>query len=282
MRLIYACSPYCIDFDLTLYCPPAFPQSAWPEQQLGQKNAKNLLDQPRALLLCAGKYYDEQMIQTNDLYRTFFIKAEQYGTAFTLDVDGVEYLVTAKHLLNASEREFELQIFHDKKWLRGRATVVGHARGEIDISVLRVDSQLTPPGFDVTPSLGEIVLGQDVFFLGFPYKMWGDVGALLRGLPCPFVKKGVLSSVNVETPQVIYVDAINNEGFSGGPLFFHPMDKPNELRIAGVVSKFRVEQEAVLDELGVPTKMTVPYNTGFLVAYGIKHAVELIRPQTRV
>ena len=221
------------------------------------------------------------MIQTNILYRTFFIKAAQYGTAFTMNVDDIEYLVTAKHLLNASEREFELQIFHDKKWLRGIATVVGHARGEIDISVLRVDSRLTPPGFNVTPSMGDLALGQDVFFLGFPYKMWGDVGSFMGGLPCPFAKKGTLSSLSFETPQVLYVDAINNEGFSGGPLFFYPMGKPNELRIAGVVSKFRVEQEAVLDEHGDPTKMTVPYNTGFLVAYGIKHAFELIRPQMR-
>lgn len=222
------------------------------------------------------------MILTNILYRTFFIKAAQYGTAFTLDVEGVEYLVTAKHLLDASVRQFELQIFHDKKWLRGPATVVGHGKGEIDIAVLRVDSPLTPSGFDVITSMGEIALGQDVFFLGFPYKMWGDVGSFMGGLPCPFAKKGALSSVSFETPQVLYVDAINNEGFSGGPLFFYPMGKPNELRIAGVVSKFRIEQEAVLDEHGVPTKMTVPYNTGFLVAYGIKHALELIPPQTRV
>lgn len=35
------------------------------------------------------------MILTNILYRTFFIKAAQYGTAFTVDVEGVEYLVAA-------------------------------------------------------------------------------------------------------------------------------------------------------------------------------------------
>ena len=89
------------------------------------------------------------MILTNILYRTFFIKAAQYGTAFTVNVEGVEYLVTAKHLLDTSVRQFELQIFHDKKWLRGPATVVGHGKGEIDIAVLRVDSPLTPSGFDV-------------------------------------------------------------------------------------------------------------------------------------
>jgi hypothetical protein len=222
------------------------------------------------------------MILLKVLHRTFFIKCVQYGTAFTMDVDGIEYLVTAKHLLDASARKFELEIFHDKKWLRDSVTVVGHGVGEIDISVLRTNSRLTPPGFDVTLSMGDLALGQDVYFLGFPYKMWGDVGSFMGGLPLPFAKKGALSSLSFETPQVLYVDAINNEGFSGGPLFFYPIGKPNELRIAGIVSKFRVEHEAVLDEHGDPTKMTVPYNTGFLVAYGIKHALELVRPRSGV
>lgn len=221
------------------------------------------------------------MILTNILYRTFFIKAANYGTAFTIDVEGEEFLVTARHLLEPNVTDFELQIFHDKKWLRGHATVVGHGKGEIDISILRIGTRLSPPGFDVIPSMGELTLGQDVFFLGFPYKMWGDVGSFMGGLPCPFAKKGTLSLLSVESPQVLYVDAINNEGFSGGPLFFYPLGKPKELRIAGVVSKFRVEHEVVFDEHGNPTKMTVPYNTGFLIAYSIKYALELISQNTK-
>ena len=104
----------------------------------------------------------------------------------------------------------------------------------------------------------------------------------MGGLPCPFAKKGTLSSFSVAKPQVMYVDAINNEGFSGGPLFFYPTGNPRELRIAAVVSKFRVEHETVLDEEGNQTRMTVPYNTGFLVAYSINHVLEIIRPPSGV
>ena len=222
------------------------------------------------------------MILTNILYRTFFIRSAEYGTAFTLDVDGSQYLITARHLLPANDPRIDLQIFHDKRWLHGSATVVGRGKGEIDIAVLRVDSRLTPPGFDVTPSIGELALGQDMYFLGFPYKMWGDIGQFMAGLPCPFAKKGTLSLLNIDTPQVLYVDAISNEGFSGGPLFFYPMAKPTELRVAGVVSKFRVEHERVLDEHGNPTAMSVQYNTGFLLAYGIKHALEIIKSGSSV
>ncbi|WP_223514763.1 serine protease [Pseudomonas sp. GL-R-26] len=220
------------------------------------------------------------MILSNILYRTFFIKAEQYGTAFTIEVEGAEYLVTARHLLDPNDSEPVIRIFRENAWLQVQTKVVGHGRGEIDISVLQLSFRLTDLEFIVVPSTDEIILGQDVYFLGFPYKMWGDVGDFMDGLPCPFAKKGTLSSISITKPQVLYVDAINNEGFSGGPLFFYPAGKPNELRIAGVVSKFRVEQEAVLDEKGNPTQMTVPYNTGFLVAYSIKHALDIIHPQS--
>lgn len=217
------------------------------------------------------------MVPTNVLYRTFFIRAAQYGTAFVLEVDGEQYLITAKHLLDETSDQFELQILYDKKWLRGNAKVVGRGRGEIDIAVLQVASRLTAPGFDVTPSIGHLMLGQDVYFLGFPFKMWADFGELMAGLPGPFVKKGTLSSITFGHPQVLFVDAINNEGFSGGPLYFFLNGNTNEPRIAGVVSKYRIEHEAVIDGDGNATKMTVPYNTGFLVAYDIKHALELIK-----
>jgi len=217
------------------------------------------------------------MILTNILYRTFFIKAEQYGTAFTIEENGSEYLVTARHLLDLNDDAPVIRIFHNEAWRDIQTKVVGHGRGEIDITVLQTKTRLTGEEYVVIPSMGEIALGQDVFFLGFPYKMWGDVGDFMGGLPCPFAKKGTLSSLSATRPQVMYIDAINNEGFSGGPLFFYPAGRPHELRIAGVVSKFRVEHEAVLDEMGNQTKMTVPYNTGFLVAYGISHALQIIR-----
>ena len=220
------------------------------------------------------------MIQTNILYRTFFIRAAQYGTAFTLDVNGEEYLITANHLLPEQGTDIDLQLFHNNRWLKSTAKVVGRGRGEVDIAVLKLDVRLTGKEYDVLPSLGLLEFGQDVYFLGFPYKMWGNVGDFMGGRPLPFAKKGILSLLSMGSPQILYVDAINNEGFSGGPLFFYASTDPRRLRVAGVVSKFRIEHESVLNDEGEPTKMTVPYNTGFLVAYGIKHALELIPSPT--
>ncbi len=45
------------------------------------------------------------MITANVYNRVFFIKAADYGTAFSIDHGGRQYLVTAKHLVNAEKQE---------------------------------------------------------------------------------------------------------------------------------------------------------------------------------
>jgi len=214
---------------------------------------------------------------TNAYWRTFFIKAADYGTAFTIDVDDEEYLITARHLVDTSLKQFDIQIFINEVWRNIPVVVVGHCKGNVDISVLRPLERLTPNGLPLASSAAGIVFGQDMYFLGFPFKMWGDVGEFLHGRPCPFVKKGTLSFASPEGDQEFFIDAINNEGFSGGPLVFFPPANPTQMQVAAVVSKFKIEYEPVLDDQFQPTSSRIAYNTGFLVAYGIKNAVDLIR-----
>jgi S1-C subfamily serine protease len=216
------------------------------------------------------------MILSNVIFRTFFIKAEMYGTAFALDIGESEYLITARHLLDKSKNSFVLKLFMKEKWLDIPATVVGHGRGDVDISVLKLPNTLAGPKIPVKSTTEGLVLGQDVYFLGFPYKMWGHGGDATRGRPLPFAKKGIVSSIDFANGQ-LYIDAFNNEGFSGGPLFFYPLGKNfQEVIIAGVVSKFRTEYEPVLNSELEKTDMTIPYNTGFLIAHKIEHALNII------
>ena len=217
------------------------------------------------------------MVFLDAYFRTFFIKAVQYGTAFTINFEGSEYLITAKHLVDTTASAFNIRVFQNNAWVELYVSVLGHGKGDVDISVFSIPSQLSSTEFTLTPAVREFALGQDVFFLGFPYKMWGDLGSFLDGRPCAFIKRGTLSFYDKKENNVLYVDAINNEGFSGGPLLFYPPGRPRDLRVAGVVSKFKVEHEAVLDEQGEATEMRVPYNTGFLVAYGMTHVIEIIR-----
>ena len=56
------------------------------------------------------------------------------------------------------------------------------------------------------------------------------------------------------------------------------MEKQNttDYRVIGVVSKFRIEYESVIDGEDNDTGLRVAYNTGFLVAYSMKHVLDII------
>ena len=75
------------------------------------------------------------MLTFNVYDRVFFVKGECYGTAFTLDVGGRQYLISARHVVG-NEPVPELQVFWSKKWTHLPTVLVGSGRGEIDISVL--------------------------------------------------------------------------------------------------------------------------------------------------
>jgi hypothetical protein len=223
------------------------------------------------------------MIGSNVLTRIFFIKANLYGTAFSIDVDGREYLVTAKHLLDLSSPIDSIKIFWESKWTDVPVQLVGACRGQVDIAVLAVPERQLSPGQSLEPTPEGMVIGQDLFFVGYPYKMWTNVGDEMGGGPLPFVRKGALASAmdHGDGTSHMYIDAINNEGFSGAPVVFDPPENEARrgypYRVSGVVAKYRIDFEKVLDENGDDTKMTVAYNTGFTIAYSITYALALIR-----
>ena len=104
--------------------------------------------------------------------------------------------------------------------------------------------------------------------------------------PMPFVKAGIISAYHfLETSHVSYVDGHNNKGFSGGPLVFLPNGLPsNEFRVAGVVANYPtpiIEPVVNSDRkpiLGVDDQPIAYFqeNQGFVVAFSIRHATDLI------
>ena len=120
---------------------------------------------------------------------------------------------------------------------RAHVKLVGHCEGEVDISVLAADIQISPT-YPLNPTLGGIILGQDVYFLGFPYSLKSDVGSINRNFPLPLVKKAIVSLV-AERGHYILLDGHNNPGFSGGPVVFHPNNRGNDFCVAGVVAGYR-------------------------------------------
>jgi hypothetical protein len=217
------------------------------------------------------------MITANAYNRIFFIKGSRYGTAFSIDVEEKQYLVTARHLFEDPLSVKSLKIFYQNTWHEIQVTSVGVGRGEIDVIVFALTILVTPKDLTLPASDEGIIMGQDVYFAGYPYMMWADFGDVLAGRPGPFIKKGTLSTIISDNgTQKFFVDAINNEGFSGAPLLFSNPGA-NNYRVAAVVASFKTEHERVIDSAGETTEMTVPYNTGFMLAYGINHVLNLIR-----
>lgn len=216
------------------------------------------------------------MIVFNALSRTFHLQLKnQVATGFVIDVEEKQYLVTAKHFVSEVTDSVVLELLHDGSWKKVPAKLVGHAPDEIDITVLALPYLLATSDLILKPDMGDLILGQEAFFLGFPYGLFGHVGELNSNFPVPFVKRATVSSVRTSASgQIsIFLDGHNNPGFSGGPVLFKVREQ-GELKVAAVVSGYRFENEPVYqDDQALP--LTYRYNTGIIISYGIKHAVGL-------
>lgn len=102
-------------------------------------------------------------IRTNTLASVFFVKAAQYGTAFTIDVEGTEYLVTARHLFDLQTATHQVALYRNNAWSTFTPTAIVFSRSEADIAVLRLHERLTPGHLQISASIAHFALGQDVF-----------------------------------------------------------------------------------------------------------------------
>jgi hypothetical protein len=160
------------------------------------------------------------------------------GTAFLTHVDGVEVLVTAKHLCG-DDRDELVTVQHP--WTEGgtpmqlMVTRVGALDAVGDVAAFWLD-----PG-TFAGVAGEVPLDsegffytQDAFILGYPYNLSFQLGGGPQELP--LVKRGIVSGSlkGVEDEEILVVDTIANPGFSGGPMVFFPPGS-NAPKFGGVV-----------------------------------------------
>lgn len=213
------------------------------------------------------------MITANFIHRTFRIRCgRSIGTAFTIDVNARQYLVTAHHVVHAFESIKGIEYFGYGAWNAVAAELVGHGNGGIDVSVLAMEKLLTPPGLPVLASSEGLTYGQDMYFLGFPYDILGNVVFDTEGFHLPFVKRATMSCF---AGDMYFLDGHNNPGFSGGPVLFGPIGK-TPTNIAGIISGYKAVPEPVFDQ-DRSTEFIVKQNTGIIVTYKIEKALELIQ-----
>lgn len=260
------------------------------------------------VLAISGGIDAEAQLTSNVLYRALFIKTGSgQATAFTIEVDGRQYVITAKHVVAGLGAEGAISIGKFKR--SGELTFVPlrmkifRCDDPVDIAVLIPPEQLTV-SFPLEPTKKGMLYGQDMYFLGFPFGMFSTMSDVSGAYPFGFVKKVVYSGEQ-DTPDahVSFLDGYNVFGFSGSPVVFRVGSDFN-YKVIGVVSGFeatrgpvmipkligRAEIKAADVQAGLifedkgktyrlqktQSGMTVQLNTGIVKCYGIEHAVDLI------
>ena len=262
-------------------------------------------------LVQAGKYN----VAGNVLLNTLLIQTPLgKGTGFTIDVDGRQYLVTARHMVRGMGPEGTIEVASfdngNKVMFTPYRMKIFSCEGSIDVAVLIPPVRLTE-GDTMQPT--DLVMGQDAYFIGFPFGMYsaGKINPPGVTRPVGFVKQGLVSAVQYQSDgdaDLILLDGYNVFGFSGGPVTY--WEPPNHSYVIGVISGFRptygdllvpkeIRQEDVkpedlgtgriieksghvyrLEEPKVNGKKTgevVMMNTGIVHSYSIQAAIKLIR-----
>lgn len=234
---------------------------------------------------------------------------EGTATAFTMDVDGREYLITAKHVVEGLKEQDKIEVFMNGDWSPLEVKIF-RCDEPIDIAVLVPPHQLTI-NFDLPFDKMDAFYGQDVYFLGFPYGIQASSQGVNGPYPLALIKRGTFSGTVVLDPTKkavkILLDGYNNPGFSGGPMVYRDLNQSGlVLKLIGVVSGFVPEVVASMTQhdLGSPadagdaakaqpwkiqkrangtyfeyvdTGTFVALNTGIVVGFSIQPAIDLIR-----
>ena len=269
-----------------------------------------------SLLLLVPVHGTRAQVPVNVLFNVFQIRVPgKTGTAFTMKVEGRQYLITAKHMVHDLRTDGSPQSIEVRKLTESasslrweRLTVrVFTCDDPVDIAVL-VTAELVRQSAALEARPDGMPLGQEGYFLGFPLGYASPTKGPNSPFPIPFVKRGSLSTIfySITADEMIF-DGYNNPGFSGGPVVYEDRADQNPNRshfyVAGVVSgfipelvnaanwrrarpqetltgieKWRIQQRQDGHTYVLEdTATVVPLNTGIINAFNIHHAVDLIK-----
>ena len=150
---------------------------------------------------------------------------------------------------------------------------------DADIAVFETNETAAQP-FGITPTETQttagVTFGQQAWYIGYPYGMSSVLakGSTITALP--FMKRGSMSAVDASSPDtvVFYIDRFNNPGFSGGPVIYWEF-ATHAYKILAVVQSYRTDRAKELIN-GQPVDTDILVNSGILVSYSIRHAIDAI------
>jgi len=224
------------------------------------------------------------VVSQHVLERTFCICADNsMGTAFVVEYDGKNYLVTARHLFQKSgyQNKMTINIQYQSTWKPISVEIYYHENNSIDAAVIKTDYFKDRYFGGVKYQSNKMAVSQDVFMLGFPYGLSTNQFNVNKGYPIPIVKKGILSGmINEEDIQSCLIDWDNNQGFSGGPVVFRDIAEgkySKEEYIAGVIQGYRPHEIKVYDKDGNDTGLVAYENSGIGIMCKIENVIDIIK-----
>lgn len=227
------------------------------------------------------------MITVNPILRTFALgigSDEILGTSFTIDLEGRQYLVTARHVIDGlpfdGQGRAEVRLKYADGWRREQVRLVGKGGSDLDVAVLAPSRLLTASKYTLLPTSEGVAMGQDCYFLGFPFGISFNLPNM-GPLPHPFIKKATLSMIEqgrTSEPRRVFLDGINNPGFSGGPIVFNPHNNRGnpEYRVLGLISGYRAAPAQVHGVHGPSPSDYIRENTGIIIGFLVTHVKDFI------
>jgi S1-C subfamily serine protease len=237
------------------------------------------------MLLCArAEAYAQDAVLGEILSRTVFIKlkgSNEGGSAFALDYKGKLYLVTARHVIEGvAKSDAIIEVRRSDKW-EDHLTVrtLYPSSADADIAVFETNETAAQP-FEIAPmgipTTAGVTFGQQVWFIGYPFGMSSVMakGSAIAALP--FMKRGSMSAIDASNPDavVFYIDGFNDPGFSGGPVIYWEFTT-HKYKVLSVVIGYKPDTaKMMINGQQVDTNLLV--NSGILVSYSIRHAIDAI------
>lgn len=185
------------------------------------------------------------------------------------------YLITARHLFNDNNltegKRTDLLLLHEEKWKSLMGAIHFHPNKDVDMVAIEIPfAPSSKNNFEI--GTAGLLLGQETFFLGFPFGFNAKgSGDLNRGFNIPWIKYAHVSSIYNDNGVVkVFLDGINNPGFSGGPVFAKIDSK---LTLVGIVSGY------VASNLEIKYKdqsVVLPENSGIIITCSSMYINELI------
>jgi prepilin-type processing-associated H-X9-DG protein len=208
------------------------------------------------------------------------------GTCFSLEADGRQYIITARHLVQGIRDHDSVRVFLGQRWQEIKVKAIFPRNPKTDIVAL-VSNRKVAQRMDIPTAEAAIPIGQELYFMGFPFGLSTQIDGPLSK-PIPFINHAFLSAVDSRfcSGNVLYLDGHNNPGFSGGPVVSRSHDEKQPLQIVGVLSSYRVQlnRKTITEKTDVhngavekKSSRFVQENSGILVAYHISEIIKAIR-----